>query len=110
MDTESTQSFAYEADWARCSQPEPKIPIRGKPEGLVQATRVNHRISPENRGGDGNEVLHQKPLDKLVRGNGARLRKWASPGAELLSVRAHVHGIVNDERALVTLHLAAQSF
>ena len=36
--------------------------------------------------------------------------EWASPRPELLAVRAHVHRIVNDERALMTLHLAAQSF
>jgi len=66
MHTESTQSFGYEADWTRGSEPEPKIPIRGKPERFVQCARVDDRLAPENRGWDGNEVLHQKPLDKLV--------------------------------------------
>jgi hypothetical protein len=109
VDSEGTQCFSDEAYRAQSSQPQPKIPVGRKPERLIQSTGAKDRTSPENGGRDGNEVLNQKPLDKLIWRDGT-FRKWTSPGSEFLSDRVHVRRVVDDERAWVALHLTAKSF
>jgi hypothetical protein len=104
VDAEGTQSFGDEAHWAECSQSKPKIPIRRKPESLIQSTGTNGSVSPEHGRWYRNEVLNEKALYEST-GRHIAFRKRAGPRSEFLSIRTYEHGIMKNKRAFGTLHL-----